>query len=69
AGQQQEQEQALREQLERSTEERQALQAELQQLRERQEELERLTSASEKQLLLIRDLFVQVSTARAQPEA
>jgi chromosome segregation ATPase len=33
---------------------------------QRQEELERLTADSERQLALIRDLFVQVSTARGQ---
>ena len=43
--------------------------AEIEGLRERQEELSRLTSESERHLALIRDLFVQVSTARAQPEA
>jgi hypothetical protein len=42
--------------------------AEIEGLRERQAELSRLTSESERQVALIRDLFVQVSTARAQPE-
>jgi chromosome segregation ATPase len=38
-------------------------------LQQRQEELERLTADSERQLALIRDLFVQVSTARGHAPA
>jgi hypothetical protein len=55
--------------LQQLRETREQEQAEIQGLRERQEELARLTSESERELALIRDLFVQVSTARAQSEA
>ena len=47
----------------------QSQECELSALKDRQEQLAQLTDESERQLALIRDLFVQVSTARAQPEA